>query len=447
MRIVVMTLAAMLVCAQAHAQGTAPPTPDSAPPQSPAPQAEMSEVKSKMHSMYEDFRTFKERLPFSLGAGVYLFYYQPLDNTTFSPTDKNGYFQVYAFYLTLDKEVLTRHGAIGGHAEIRMRDGGHIGAGGANQYLRGFFSSNIWFQELYAYYRPTSWLNLKAGKVYRKVGIFWDDSFFGNLQYFDGNKLAPHWGLSLEGRRDFAGGKLGLDYSVQYFYNGSGTNGSLDYGRTLGSPETATSVQAVRDFSPTAEGAVDATGTRMAELKHVIDARVAATLHPAKALYVTAGVSGLNGRVARVWKQGLTMTPATDESQFSQVAGELTVGGTVGPVGWRLLGEYLHQFGPAMRETDYVLAGAKATWRGLAAYVNCSYARYDLAPAIQELIIQPGLTYTIGGGLAVLVEYDEWQRRDPRGVAFPLQAANPSGTTTGFYAIDRSLNVVLAYSY
>ncbi len=93
----------------ALAQGTAPPTPDTAPPpQSPAPQAEMSEMKSQVKSMYEEFRSFKERLPFSLGAGVYLFYYQPLDYTTFSPTDRNGYFQVYAFYLKLDKEVLLR---------------------------------------------------------------------------------------------------------------------------------------------------------------------------------------------------------------------------------------------------------------------------------------------------------------------------------------------------
>jgi hypothetical protein len=407
----------------------------------------MSEMKSKMRSMYDDFRTLKERLPFSIGAGVYLFYYQPLDYTTFSPTDRNGYFQVYAFYLKLDKEFVLSHGAVGGHAEIRMRDGGHIGAGGANQYLRGFFSSNIWFQELYAYYRPWSFLNIKAGKIYRKVGIFWDDSFFGNIQYFDGNKLAPDWGLSLEGNRALFHGKLELEYSAQYFYNGGGTNGSLDYGRTLGTPEAAPSVQAVRDYSPTAEGAVDSAGTRMSELKHAVDARLALTLRPLKALYVTAGVSGFNGRVARVWKQGLTMMAQSDESQFSQVAGELTVGGTAGPVGWRLLGEYLHQFGPGMREADYVLAGAKGTWKGLAAYVNCSYVRYALSPAIQEFIIQPGITYAIGGGLAVLVEYDEWQRKDPRGVAFPLQAANNAAPTTDFYAIDRSLNVVLVYSY
>jgi hypothetical protein len=440
-------VAALLWAGAAFAQGTSPPTPDSAPPQGPAPQAEMSEMKSKLQTMYEDFRNLKDRLPFTLGAGVYLFYYQPLDNTAFAPTDKNGYFQVYAFYLKLDKEVAIGHGAVGGHAELRMRDGGHIGAGGANQYLRGFFSSNIWFQELYAYYRPWTFLTIKAGKIYRKVGVFWDDSFFGNLQYFDGNKLVPDWGLSLEGQHDFARGRIGLEYSLQYFYNGSGTNGSLDYGRTLGTPETAPNVQAVRDYSPTAEGALDSSGTRMGELKHAIDARLALTLRPARQLYVTVGGSGLNARVARTWSQGITMTPASDESQFSQAAVELTVGGSAGRFGWRLLSEYLRQFGPGMRNADYVLEGIKGTWRGLAAYLNCSYVRYQLSPDIEEYIIQPGISYAVGGGLAILTEYDEWQRRDPRGVAFPLQAANPSGLTNNFYAIDRSLNVVVAYSY
>jgi hypothetical protein len=144
-----------------------------------------------------------------------------------------------------------------------------------------------------------------------------------------------------------------------------------------------------------------------------------------------------------VWSTPLR-TSVNDESQFSQAAAEITLGGNAGPFGWRLLGEYLHQFGPGMRDADYALTGAKLTWKGLAIYLNCSYVRYALSPAIEEYILQPGISYAIGGGLAALVEYDEWQRKDPRGVPFPL-AGNPA--VTSFYAIDRSLNVVLVYSY
>jgi hypothetical protein len=440
-------IASLLSCSVASAQGTAPPTPETTPPQGPAPQAEMSEMKSKLQSMYDEFRNLKNRLPFSLGAGVYLFYYQPLDYTMFSPTDRTGYFQVYAFYLKLDSEW---HG-FGGHAEVRMRDGGHIGAGSANQYLRGFFSSNIWFQELYAYYRPWNWLDVKAGKIYRKVGIFWDDSFFGNLQYFDGNKLVPDWGLSIEGAGDLAHGKLALEYSAQYFYNSSGTNGSLDYARTFGpAPDTDTSPNVIadsRNYSPTAAGITDSAGNRIGQLKHVVDGRVALSVKPIQKLYFTLGVSGLNARVVRSFKNAALLPGSkgtiTDESMFSQAAGELTLG--VGPfrgVTLRLQAEYLRQFGPGMRDTDYVLVGARMTWKALAIYLNNSYAHYQLNPAVDEYIIQPGISYAIGGGLAALVEYDEWQRRDPRGVALW------NGTTsTGYYSIDRSLNVVLVYAY
>ncbi|MCA1665734.1 MAG: hypothetical protein LC659_15945, partial [Myxococcales bacterium] len=48
-------------------------------------------------------------------------------------------------------------------------------------------------------------------------------------------------------------GRLGLEYSAQYFYNGSGTNGSLDFGRTVGTPESAATVDDVRRLA-TASG-------------------------------------------------------------------------------------------------------------------------------------------------------------------------------------------------
>jgi hypothetical protein len=191
----------------------------------------------------------------------------------------------------------------------------------------------------------------------------------------------------------------------------------------------------------------DVAGNRIGQLKHAVDARLALTMRPSQRLYVTVGASGLNSRVFRAFVIpsgvfGLERKIA-DESQFSQAAGEVTVGLTpVRGVALRLQCEYLHQFGPGMRDADYLLAGARFTWKGLAAYINNSYVRYDLGPSVQEYIIQPGVSYAIGGGLAALVEYDEWQRKDPRGVTLWTAA-----TTTGYYPVDRSLNVVLVYSY
>ena len=63
----------------AFAQGTAPPI---LPPASAAP-ADYA-TKSEVGELYDQFRTFKNRLPFDLSAGVYLYYYQPLSETTLS---------------------------------------------------------------------------------------------------------------------------------------------------------------------------------------------------------------------------------------------------------------------------------------------------------------------------------------------------------------------------
>ncbi|HEY7955925.1 MAG TPA: hypothetical protein VII38_11565 [Polyangia bacterium] len=404
----------------AFAQGTAPPI---LPPASAGP-ADYA-TKSEVGELYDQFRTFKNRLPFDLSAGVYLYYYQPLSETTLSPGDLTGSFQVYAFYLALDKQW---HG-LGGHAELRMRDGGHVGAGAANAYLRGFFSSNFWFQEIYAYYHPRRWFNLKAGKVYRQVGIFWDDSFFGNIEYFDGQKLNPDYGLSLEGEKGFSNDRFVLGWSAQYFYNSDGINGGLDYQRTVGTVEGNP-----HTYSPNPEGELDFTGARTTEIKHIVDGRLTATARPTRKLSIALGASGLTGVVHRQ----IGSTPA-DEARYSQAGGDLTV--TAGPV--IAYGEYLRQFGPGMRDADYVLAGVRAHFWRLSARFNASYVNYHLAPVMEEFILQPGVTATIGGGLSVIVEYDEWERRG-------VPTLTPNGRfvpTTGFAPYDRSLNVVLVYQY
>lgn len=424
MRAAIVVVAVLAVSTSASAQGTAPPTAalGPSPAEAPAPQAEVSEMKTKVETMYDEFRAFKDRLPFQLGAGVYLFYYQPVDSTTLSPTDLMGNFQVYAYYLKLDKEWR----GIGAHTEIRMRDGGHTAAGSNNAYLRGFFSSNIWFQEIYAYWQPRRWFGIKAGKLYRRVGLFWDDSFFGNLQYFDGQKLNPDYGAEIAGERSFKNGRFTVGYTAQYFLNSDGINGSLIFGRTVGPQPMGGDVTALREWSPSPEAEQDSAGNRMTQVKHVVDGRVMGGVMPRPWIAAEVGVSGLYGTVRR----SSAVDMIDDQATYAQVAVDATV--RVGPL--LVYGEYLRQFGPALRDADYLLVGARATWKRLSLRFNTSYVNYQLSPRVQEYILQPGLTFTFGGGLAALVEYDEWQRKDPR-------------IDSGFKPYDRSMNFVLAYSY
>src|SRR5205814_464154 len=109
------------------------------------------------------------------------------------------------FYVNADSA--TDDGKYGLHIQARARD----------SKFRPYFDSNVWLQEAYAFAKTPAG-ELHVGKIYRRVGLFWDGSFFGNVQYFNGLKLNPDYGAELSGRW----------YSVQYITNNAHVAGSLD---------------------------------------------------------------------------------------------------------------------------------------------------------------------------------------------------------------------------
>jgi len=93
-------LVTLVSCGLARAQ-TAPLTPDISTPPT---REEIEQAKSKIQKLYDEFLALKAKIPFQIGAGVYLFYYQPVDYTTFASTDRIGQFEVCAFHLKADSE-------------------------------------------------------------------------------------------------------------------------------------------------------------------------------------------------------------------------------------------------------------------------------------------------------------------------------------------------------
>jgi hypothetical protein len=139
-----------------------------------------------------------------LGGGAILWYYQPLSGDA-----KNS---LSFFNVRLDVDVNV--GAFGFHAEPRFRD----------SRLRPFFDGPAWIEEAYGSWALGSYALIKLGKIYSRLGLFWDNSFYGNVQVYDGLKLAPDYGTSIEGS---IGDKLGVNYWVQFFLLDGGTNVSL----------------------------------------------------------------------------------------------------------------------------------------------------------------------------------------------------------------------------
>ncbi len=297
--------------------------------------------------------------------------------------------------------------------------------GANNAYLRGFFTSNLWFQEIYAYFTPGPYLKAKIGKIYRDEGIFWDDSFFGNIQYFDGLKLNPDYGVAAEGQ-DEVTSLFAIAYDAQFFLQSDGINGGLDYARTLGDAPPMNDSAAARAYSPNPEGQLDSAGNRAAAFRNAVVLRVAGDLHPSESFGVTLGVSGSTAEIDRASAIDLI----DDRARVDHAAVDLTA--RLGPI--LAYGEYLRQWAPATRAADYVLAGARAALGPVQLRFNASWVHYHLNPGISELILQPGVTYAVGGGLSLLLEYDEWQRKDPR-------------TDSSYQPYDRSLSFVALYSY
>jgi hypothetical protein len=139
-----------------------------------------------------------------LGGGAILYYYQPL---------KKGWDNNLSFY-HVRADVDVNVDAFGLHLEPRFRD----------TKLRAFFEAPVWLEEAYASWTFNSFATLRVGKTYSRLGLFWDNSFYGNIQCYDGLKLAPDYGASLQGG---FGDRIGLNYWAQFFLVDGSTNVSL----------------------------------------------------------------------------------------------------------------------------------------------------------------------------------------------------------------------------
>ena len=127
----------------------------------------------------------------------------------------------HSYYLFVDKEQPVDWGEItkiGVHVQMRFRDSGVP--------LRPFYvNDDFWFWEAYGFL-DTPLGRLKAGSIYRQFGLFWDDSWWGNVQYMDGLKLRSDYGVSLEDTPDFKD-DFKIDRYFQFFFAQSRVSGAI----------------------------------------------------------------------------------------------------------------------------------------------------------------------------------------------------------------------------
>lgn len=327
----------------------------------------------------------------SVGGGMILYWYQPFKDS-FGGQEANPNFEVFEAKLRVDAEFKN----FGVHILPIVRDTKE----------RGFFPSVAWIQETYAYakFEPVT---IKVGKVFAQFGRFWDNSFYGNAQEYDGLKLDPNHGISIEGDVG-KGERMGLQFFAQYFIIDGVTNYSLPGRDTM--------------------GVLDATGANSgARRRNYLVGRVEPFIKVGDITTLKLGLSGgfFQADIPGFDKQGV---------------GRIAIDGTVMVENFTGWAEYTHQFGNHLatspfagtdadtpyQKADWMMVGGEYTYGRFTVRYNFNLGSY-LPIEYKETRHVPGIAVALDEHLFVLLEYVLAHRYN-------------SGTST---LLDSSLNLTI----
>jgi hypothetical protein len=324
----------------------------------------------------------------TIGAGALLWYYQPIH----VPETENSA-SVFWARLLIDG----KWGAFGVHIEPRLRD----------SKLRPFYDGPAWLQEAYGSvdFGPAE---LRVGKTYSQLGLFWYTSFYGNVQVYDGLKLDPDYGASLQGAVGKADDTFSLGWWAQYFLVDGGTNVSLSNRDTISYPGAHRRNQAIARVEPrlrlgSTTVALGASGEYLqADLPSIGPQNVWRLAGDAT---VTSGGLTLRGEVLE--QDGRTVT----DFPYAGAPASATVPAVAGR---------------SSETTDYVLAGAEYTLGPVTAVYTFSLGSYrDVS--VKQIMHVPGISVAVSPNLSLLGELVFWQNDAPEGSTL----------------VDRSFNLTL----
>jgi hypothetical protein len=324
----------------------------------------------------------------TLGAGVLLWYYQPIH----VPNTENSA-SVFWARLLLDG----KWGAFGVHIEPRLRD----------SKLRPFYDGPAWLEEAYGSV-DLGPVQLRVGKTYSRFGLFWYTSFYGNVQVYDGMKLDPDYGATLQGDVGKPDDTFSLGWWAQYFLIDGGTNVSLQNRDTISYPGAHRRNQAIARIEP-----------RL----HVGSTTIALG---ASGEYLQADLPSIGPQ--NVWRvacdatvsvAGLTLRGEVDEQNGRSVTDFPVAGVPATATAPAVPGQ-------SSATTDYLLAGAEYTLGPVTAVYTVSLGSYrDVS--VKEWMHVPGISVAVNPNISLLGELVFWQHDTPQGSSL----------------VDRSFNLTL----
>jgi hypothetical protein len=340
----------------------APPVP---PGDAPAPLPDAAPVTGRALPLEEPplpAEGTPDDLKVSVGGGMILYWYQPLKGRIGGAPTRN-FFEVFEAKLRVDATF----GRYGVHILPIVRDTKE----------RGFFPSVAWIQETYAFARFEP-VTIKVGKVFSQFGRFWDNSFYGNAQEYDGLKLDPNHGISIEGKVGEQE-RMGLQFFAQYFIIDGVTNYSLPNRDTM-----------------------SITGARR---RNYLVGRVEPFVKVGAITTLKLGLSGgfFQADIPGFSKQGV---------------GRIAVDGTVMVENLTAWAEYIHQFGNHLetspfdgtdmdtpyQKADWLMIGGEYTYGRLTVRYNYNLGSYSPID-YKETRHVPGIAFALHDNLFVLLEW------------------------------------------
>lgn len=331
---------------------------------------------------------FKGKLPFTISAGAFHWWHINIGGplpTGYGLPDMDG---THSYYIYLDKEEPVEWGDIskvGTHLEMRFRDG--------TAALRPFFHDpHFWLWEAYGFF-DTPLGRLKIGSIYKQFGLFWDDSFWGHVQYLDGLKLDSDYGVSLETTPEFEG-DFKLDRYLQFYFARNRVSGALlgaDPESFAGSREYATFVGRVVPTWKLAEEETLAVG--LSTLAGGLDNRSALRMLGTGEVFASPG-----DQIVAGWAADATWT-AGQWKLFGEVS---QVFGVVSP-------RYYASGGSSDRFTD-ALAGIHYI-QGPITYRFVYSTGFADNPCSWQSMFVPGVTIRLTKNLTLWCEYVFWETR------------------------------------
>ena len=313
----------------------------------------------------------------SLSGGIALYYYQPT----------NGWKNQFLIYTNLRFDA--RWQPFGLHLEPRL----------SNEKMRPYYDGLAWLQEAYLFVDAAP-IVFKVGKIYKQLGLFWDGTFYGNIQVYEGLKLDPNAGVSLEGK---LGEKVGVAFWAQFFIVDGHTNASLLGRDTISIP-----------------------GARR---RNTLVGRVQPFLRLSKSARLELGLSGEHFDA--------------DLPAGSNSVSRFAIDAKLTWAGLGFWGEALHQSGQsvdafpypgdattepplpprASAHNTYLLAGAEYTFSRVTFRYNLSIARYSDV-YVEEVLHVPGIGFKFNDNTSFLAEYASWPRHSREGTTDVDQSLN-----------------------